>query len=484
MQKNEFEKNVQQRMDDLQLYPSAELWPEVERRIRKERKRRWFIFWFLFPILLIGTGTAIYFLSTNNKKSISQNDPQKKIEQPIQQLDTMKEKKEPVNNDQPVIAINGEKIPMDDPKKNETVVITKTNNDTKQQPEKNKTILIKKNDPSQVVIDKRDGARKRKQKNDVVNVPVTTTDIPKTKQEDSPAIEIVSVSPDVKKEKKEDQPVSVTDTTNNSSAIVDNIIPPVDSVKTDLSKPILAIADSNNNNSKPRPLAKKKPSKWEFGFTFNAGLSNRAGGVNLFASEKSLNFSIPGGSVPGPTPSPTRLTIPNSNAGIFLETGIYAKLSIRKKTAVSFGLIVSSFGMKQPTEGSGGPAALASYVPFYNNRYYYLQFPIQYHWQINKGKKIPLVWQNGLSPALLFASNAVVYDDASNTFRRRNSSLNKGALFFNSGLYGRFGERSHHPFSAGLLLNYQLTGLQHADQYKRNQLLSVGIQFIKPLKKN
>jgi hypothetical protein len=38
---NEFEKQVQQKMDELQLRPSTEVWEEVEKRIRKEKKRRW-----------------------------------------------------------------------------------------------------------------------------------------------------------------------------------------------------------------------------------------------------------------------------------------------------------------------------------------------------------------------------------------------------------------------------------------------------------
>ncbi|MBK5272179.1 MAG: hypothetical protein JJE22_14310, partial [Bacteroidia bacterium] len=46
MPANEFEKKVQQRMEQLNLAPSDEVWLEVERRIRKEKKRRRFIIWF------------------------------------------------------------------------------------------------------------------------------------------------------------------------------------------------------------------------------------------------------------------------------------------------------------------------------------------------------------------------------------------------------------------------------------------------------
>ena len=53
---NNFEKQVQQKMDELQLRPSAEVWEEVEKRIRKEKRRRRFIIWFfLFGVLALGT---------------------------------------------------------------------------------------------------------------------------------------------------------------------------------------------------------------------------------------------------------------------------------------------------------------------------------------------------------------------------------------------------------------------------------------------
>ena len=59
---NEFEKQVQQKMEELQLKPSAEVWAEVEKRIRKEKKRRRVIFWWLFPLVLAG-GLAIYYFN-------------------------------------------------------------------------------------------------------------------------------------------------------------------------------------------------------------------------------------------------------------------------------------------------------------------------------------------------------------------------------------------------------------------------------------
>jgi len=159
---------------------------------------------------------------------------------------------------------------------------------------------------------------------------------------------------------------------------------------------------------------------------------------------------------------------------------------------VSFGLSFSSFASPQPTGSFADSAISADANGFYKsgnsslytNRYYYLQIPVMFHWQVNKGKRFPLVWQNGFSPSFLLGSNALIYNPSRNIFYRDRTSLNKVQLAFRSGLYSQFGTASKHPFSAGLFFNYNLTGLQKEYQYDRNHLLSFGVQLMMQLKKN
>ena len=83
MPENNFEQQVQQKMDELQLRPSTAVWEEVEKRIRKEKKRRRFILWmFFFGIILLG-GTSWWIVSENkrssdNNKIVAQVDNDKK----------------------------------------------------------------------------------------------------------------------------------------------------------------------------------------------------------------------------------------------------------------------------------------------------------------------------------------------------------------------------------------------------------------------
>ena len=51
MQKNEFEKQVQQKMEELKLHPSDSVWLNIEAHISRKKRRR--LAWVFFPILFM-----------------------------------------------------------------------------------------------------------------------------------------------------------------------------------------------------------------------------------------------------------------------------------------------------------------------------------------------------------------------------------------------------------------------------------------------
>ena len=51
-----FEKDVQNKMDELRLTPSAAVWEKVDAEIKVEKKKRHGIFWFLLAGLLLAGG--------------------------------------------------------------------------------------------------------------------------------------------------------------------------------------------------------------------------------------------------------------------------------------------------------------------------------------------------------------------------------------------------------------------------------------------
>jgi hypothetical protein len=64
MQEQNFEKQVQKKLEELNLSPSAPVWKKVEEQIREKKDRRRIFFW-LIPVVLLGGG--IYLYSVNDK---------------------------------------------------------------------------------------------------------------------------------------------------------------------------------------------------------------------------------------------------------------------------------------------------------------------------------------------------------------------------------------------------------------------------------
>ena len=64
---DKFEKEVQQKMEELQLTPSAPVWEKIELEIRPEKKRRRIFFWLFFGVLLAGGGLMTYYFAEKDQ---------------------------------------------------------------------------------------------------------------------------------------------------------------------------------------------------------------------------------------------------------------------------------------------------------------------------------------------------------------------------------------------------------------------------------
>lgn len=69
MQQSEFEKQVQQKLQELNFVPAEDVWQKIEAKLPEKKKRRyaWFI---LLPLLLTGVLTVLYFSIQNNTGDI------------------------------------------------------------------------------------------------------------------------------------------------------------------------------------------------------------------------------------------------------------------------------------------------------------------------------------------------------------------------------------------------------------------------------
>ena len=69
---NEFERQVRQKMEELQLIPSQPVWEKVEVQIRKKKEKRRFLYFLFLPTLLCGAILYLILISNNRTNNTSE----------------------------------------------------------------------------------------------------------------------------------------------------------------------------------------------------------------------------------------------------------------------------------------------------------------------------------------------------------------------------------------------------------------------------
>jgi hypothetical protein len=101
MQTNDFERQVQQKMDDLQIHPSEAVWQKIVPQIKKEKPGRWLLIF--FPVMLIGFLYGGYLLLNND--NLYHQPQQELTNKSIENNNTIKERKayaDKIKNHNPV----------------------------------------------------------------------------------------------------------------------------------------------------------------------------------------------------------------------------------------------------------------------------------------------------------------------------------------------------------------------------------------------
>jgi len=499
---NEFEQQVQQKLEELQLQPSGEVWEEVEKRIQKEKKRRRVIFWWLFPLLLLGGGAAVYlFKDKEEKQTITEQNPNP---QATENSDSDNSTKDNIDNNEPnnntTTSTNKEN---NQPASEQTTGINEkkivaADRETNPVPAQSSAITVT---ATGISKKKNTGIKTSSNRNNEEKMLMTIVSAGKQKKDPpvnrktDPADKIVSATKEIKI-----QPVAnelkpaVTGGNDNIIAAVDDKKDTAAQVLPGVKKaPEAEVAPVNEQTKKP----KGKNNKWEFGVHAAAGSSGVSEGISFFDAQKSADALSSGSpfNMAGPLAPVTAAAPQNS---FYWQAGVYAKRKLSKKTAVSAGLDLSAYSTVRATgvfietsrmvNNGLSNFTVADYYYSgasysYKNRYYFLQLPVAFHWQFNKGKKLPLEWHNGLSAGWMTSTNALVFSPASNVFFKDNSSFNKFQLAYQSGITARFFSKAKHPLTAGIVFNYHLSKLEKVKTTEGNHLASFGLRLGWVLKK-
>lgn len=486
---NEFEKQMKKQMEDLQLNPSASVWQKVEGEIKRKKRRRMVVF-YLLPLATALLGVSVYLFvskpgktdlakhSTATEKSVAKDNkpspaeskspsagnpsatpdqssgaepattPGANNDAPVKEDLTQKQKPVIVdkNNDLQISSVDPAVSPLkqkkNTPQKNQPAIVQKKTNPSP-------LIKNKLNDKSDLIVTVEDPTTGKIVKNDKNNIVKndkdnnTNTDPAANWKKDDVAVKAKVDDPAIK-----------------------NDVPG----KADSSKIEEAIAQIENKKN-PK---KQRKSKSNWGVDFAGGMTSSSDATLSLNSVLRASDNI--------YYSPSALSGGTANFAYALNTasavksgpafrlGVVTEMEVSKKIRVSAGLRYA-YASNQIKVGTRADTAVRlreinngvltdknveeAYVgeqkENHTNRYHFVQLPVGFHWQINKGKKIPPIQLNiGVSLDYLLGSNALLYDPGYNGIYYHNKdALNKTHVNAGTGISVRLQTKSGNEWVLG-----------------------------------
>ncbi|MDZ4794619.1 MAG: hypothetical protein SGI83_10100 [Bacteroidota bacterium] len=424
MRENEFEKRVQQKMEDFGFSPSDSVWTAVERRIRKEKKRRFILWWPLF-FLLLGGGIAAGILLTSKKEKKEIITANKKTEKTIQSSLEKTNVPEQVNNS--IIIQN----PDTATNKNTAIIVKHTSDEIKiisqnAQPPSKFSKQIKENKAT-VLVGKKNNTENS-------NQDIAAADKQNNSQKHEPPVTAIVTS-------KPTTPLKDLVKTNDIAVVTKQAIVENKNLPEQVPQPADSVSKKETTIT-----ADKKKKKWDWGIHFSFGRSIIGQGLSFggqrfyFDALASQSSSPPG--LFSNSSSPVR-------SSFSWSTGVYFKKAISKKLDFNMGLGYAYLSAKINAGSrvdstrlinnyySQGLTVNNFYRSAGNSSYTYgfhfISLTADLSWRIITGKKINIYWENGFSYTAMLGSSMLHYDTNLQGYYKDNSLLAKNQLAFSTG---------------------------------------------------
>jgi hypothetical protein len=479
MGKNNFEKQVQEKMAELNIQPSEKTWAGIESRIGKKSSRRK-ILWFLLPGLFLLAGGAYLFLidGKGNDQKISQL--------PKQNTETIIQKKEIIQRilDDSIIAT----IPTE-LSENKEVSTRSTNKTTDSKSISSKSIShwqhtpaktnpknLNENEKANFIIESKDDLikeQKHAKEISALNVLDQTNKIAIV-----PDLDSVAGSSAVLSQKEKDTALgnktifteSLTDTQQkNPGKRAETTI----SESTDFNK---ILNEGGHKKASNSPFNKN----WKIGFSYSVARGYIGDGIHLGPElEKSYSSLDPNYSYNIPSYSPGnnfgQASIESASSpknSIGFNAGIILKKEITPKTFFTTGLNYTYYtnSIMIGNQLPGGNYSSAGMLSSYRNNFHFLELPAIMQFQVIKSHKFPLNFSTGFTIRQLLASDAVQYK--SGIYEVDNSLFNKTQFGFSAGVTATFFKK----MSVGPYYNYGINSLAKDGFYGKKHLNFLGVK--------
>ena len=451
MEQNNFEKNVQQKMDEFKIAPSDSVWTNVGKRIHKKEKDRKviFILFFLIVFLLSG-GYWLLNLSKNNQKS-------------KEQISNVIEKK------------SSSKGTNKGDSSSANLEIDSKNNLSN----RDAALLSSKKIKNFKTISVIENEKEKYENHRNSNAEFTANRIEESSKERNITdldFQLNTIDPvQIEKENDADQ-LKV----NLESKINADALSQLQSEKKGEKLIVL------NDLSKKNDSVKTHKQHWNIGFTFSGGESS----IERNLLQRSFPVAdyvsnMPSGGIPSYyfQPSP----IKNSTAfiiGAFIEKNVSARGKIALGLSYKYYSLINKVGKKVDSLLSPSAQYFSlsnSYNSFnsshtYRNSFHYLEVPVSFKLQLNKNKKLLLSWQAGVDVSELIGSNALQFESNPGIYYHDNSIFNKTQLGVHTGLFATLFSKQNMPFTFGPYFYYSASSLSGTGLYNGKHFSFIGIR--------
>jgi cytoskeletal protein RodZ len=435
MEENKFEKQVQKKMEELEIHPSESVWEKIEVRIEKKKDPKWgLIILFLFFGILLSAG---YWLWNTRQQSFSERNIVK-------------------NNFKTVPAENRKaqsKINSADKRVNENY---------------NRTADIEEEKTHNKRTAKHYQLSRYSKANQKINSEEQT--LAAFFKEKKVIAEIKSkvgseiLSGQSSEEKFADDKYS-------------------DSIQERMTSDSLLNTDFKNEVTKKSDTSKKKQvttatiklskkNKWKFGISFSGGISSV--GKDFLALSNPPVYSIPGFLNPGGVQSV--FSSSGTKAGFGFIAEVLAEKNILKKikfiSGINFRSISTSFKLYDFAGTYYARTASNKYVNHFN----FIEVPLSLKIQIGKGKNLPLSWQGGISISELISSNALQLNPSAGYYYNDNSIFNKTQIGFNTGLFVTLFSKQKNSLLIGPYFYYDASKIANEGLYDKKHFVFTGLR--------
>ena len=240
----------------------------------------------------------------------------------------------------------------------------------------------------------------------------------------------------------------------------------------------------------------KKVRPWEAGFVAGGGISrlNRLNGAQAAAA---LSFTaVSFYRISGSSQGNAYISDVRSNAafsgGVYLQKAIADRWIFNTgmtlhyySSGITIGQQVNTYvqpsaSFVNPTSLSAVPSAAvysAGNSQSYTNRYYFLELPVNLQWQVNKSHLLPLFLEGGFSLARLMSANALLYDSETGVYSKQGDQINKTQLYVSTSFMAGLPFHGLHV-EVGPQVQYGLTPIVNGHSLGDQHFFYAGIKLV------